>query len=274
VNEHVAQGLVQLPKQPDVEALPFYQALEPQAQAGVRVILQRGCGGCHTIPGIVGANGVVGPNLQGVASRPKIAGGAVANNGPEDLKKWVMDPPSLKPTTAMPKLGLSDEEATNVAAYLSSSAVSGGAGGAPPPGGASPGNQGGGAAPAGAAGQPPVAAASVNAAEPLVSINASIGRELFTQNCIACHGDNGLRQANCPLGSPTWLANMSDEGLFTRIANGKPPAGMPTWSKRKGGSLSDSQIEAIMQYLPVLAAGNGSVVMAARPVSQGDPSNP
>src|SRR5438477_10262453 len=52
VNEHVAQGLVQLPKQPDVEQLPFYQALDPQAQAGVKVILSRGCGGCHTIPNI------------------------------------------------------------------------------------------------------------------------------------------------------------------------------------------------------------------------------
>ena len=41
VNDHVAQGLVQLPKQPDVEQLPFYQALSPQEQQGVRVILQR-----------------------------------------------------------------------------------------------------------------------------------------------------------------------------------------------------------------------------------------
>jgi cytochrome c len=237
------------------------------ATKGKEVITTRGCGGCHTIPGVAGANGVVGPNLQGVATRPKIAGGAVANTGPEDLKKWIMDPPSLKPGTAMPKLGLSEEEATNVAAYLSSAAVSGGPAGAPPPGGAGPDNTGGGPPQAGAAGgqAPAAAAAPVNAAEPLVAINATVGRELFGQNCLACHGENGLRQANCPLGSPEWLANMSDEGLRTRISNGKPPAGMPTWSKRKGGPLSDSQIEAIMQYLPALASSNSGVVLAARP---------
>ena len=124
VNDHVAQGLIQLPKQPDVEQLPFYQALDPQAQQGVKVILTRGCGGCHTIPNIPGASGTIGPNLGPagdllpISQRNMIAGGAVPNNSPEDLAKWIADPPSLKPGTAMPKLGLSPEEAAAAAAYL------------------------------------------------------------------------------------------------------------------------------------------------------------
>src|SRR5207302_6642918 len=124
VNDHVAQGLGQLPKQPDVEQLPFYQALNPQEQQGVKVILQRGCGGCHTIPNIPGASGTIGPNLGPsgdllpVSQRKMIAGGAVPNNSPEDLAKWIADPPSLKPGTAMPKLGLSPDEAAAAAAYL------------------------------------------------------------------------------------------------------------------------------------------------------------
>ena len=82
VNEHAAQGLVQLPKQPDVQQLAFYKALDPQAQAGVAVILQRGCGGCHTIPNIPGAAGTIGPNLGAngdippIGKRNPIAGGA------------------------------------------------------------------------------------------------------------------------------------------------------------------------------------------------------
>src|SRR5437899_3366701 len=48
--------------------------------AGAALIQQKGCGGCHTIPGIAGANGNIGPNLAGVASRTNIAGGAVPNN--------------------------------------------------------------------------------------------------------------------------------------------------------------------------------------------------
>ena len=85
---------------------------------GMALIQQKGCGGCHTIPGIPGANGTVGPNLGGVASRPRIAGGAVPNNGPDDLKRWIMNPPGLKPGTIMPNLGLTDEQATHIVAYL------------------------------------------------------------------------------------------------------------------------------------------------------------
>lgn len=121
VNEHVAAGLVQLPKQPEVEQLPFYQALDPTSQQGVRVILQRGCGGCHVIPNIPGAAGNIGPNLGGptpVSQRKQIAGGAVPNNSIDDLTKWIQNPPAVKPGTAMPNLGLSPDEARAAATYL------------------------------------------------------------------------------------------------------------------------------------------------------------
>ena len=127
VNEHVAQGLATLPKQPEVTALPFYQQLNPQQQQGVQVILQRGCGSCHTIPNIPGASGTIGPNLgphddvPPLSQRPMIAtypNGVVPNASVDDLAKWIEDPPSLKPGTAMPKLGLSADEAAAAAAYL------------------------------------------------------------------------------------------------------------------------------------------------------------
>ncbi len=117
VKEHVAEGLAQMPQQPKVEDLPFYQALNDQQKQGVRALLQRGCGSCHTIPNLPGASGTIGPNLQGVGSRNPIAGG-VPNNSPDDLAKWVLNPPALKPGTAMPPLGLSQEEANAVAAFL------------------------------------------------------------------------------------------------------------------------------------------------------------
>jgi cytochrome c1 len=70
------------------------------------------------VPGVAGANGAVGPNLAGVAGRKTIAGGAVPNTGPDDLKKWILDPPAVKPGTIMPKLGLTDDEATRIVAFL------------------------------------------------------------------------------------------------------------------------------------------------------------
>jgi cytochrome c1 len=94
--------------------------LEPGSPAaeGAQIIATKPCVGCHTIPGIPGANGQVGPNLAGVASRTKIAGGAVTVNSPDDLKKWILNPPALKPGTAMPNVGLTDDEATKVVAFL------------------------------------------------------------------------------------------------------------------------------------------------------------
>jgi cytochrome c len=95
-------------------------ALEPGTPAadGAQIIATKPCVGCHTIPGIPGATGQVGPNLAGVASRSKIAGGAVNNTGPDDLKKWIMNPPALKPGTLMPNVGLTDDEATKIVAFL------------------------------------------------------------------------------------------------------------------------------------------------------------
>jgi cytochrome c1 len=98
-------------------AAPVVDPGSPAAD-GQMLIAGKPCVGCHTIPGIPGATGTVGPNLAGVASRTKIAGGAVNNNGPDDLKKWILNPPAEKPGTLMPNLGLTDDEATKIVAYL------------------------------------------------------------------------------------------------------------------------------------------------------------
>jgi len=104
---------------PPVEAAAG-PALAPGTPAfeGAQVLATKTCGGCHVIPGIAGATGAVGPNLGGVASRAKIAGGAVDNHGADDLKAWILNPQAKKPGTAMPNLGLTDDEATKIAAFL------------------------------------------------------------------------------------------------------------------------------------------------------------
>jgi cytochrome c1 len=95
-------------------------ALAPGSPAfeGAQIVGTKTCPGCHVIPGVAGATGTVGPNLAGVASRAKIAGGAVDNRGPDDLKAWILNPPAKKPGTLMPNLGLTDDEATKIAAFL------------------------------------------------------------------------------------------------------------------------------------------------------------
>lgn len=74
------------------------------------------CVVCHEIPGVRGADGTVGPPLTRFAKRSFIAG-AVPNE-PGNLVRWIMAPSSIEPGTAMPDLGVSREDARDIAAYL------------------------------------------------------------------------------------------------------------------------------------------------------------
>ncbi len=86
------------------------------AERGAQVIERYDCGSCHTIPGIPGAGGMVGPPLLWFARRTFIAG--ELPNTPPNLIRWVRNPPSVEPGTAMPVLGLDEQQARDVAAYL------------------------------------------------------------------------------------------------------------------------------------------------------------
>ncbi len=85
-------------------------------ETGRRIIAAIECGACHRIPGLFGADGIVGPPLEEFGRRQFIAG--IAPNEPAILVKWVRDAPSIAPETGMPELPLSEEEARHVAAYL------------------------------------------------------------------------------------------------------------------------------------------------------------
>lgn len=83
---------------------------------GRGVIRKYGCGGCHQIPGIAQARGMVGPPLAGVGERVYLAGRL--ENNPSNMMRWIQSPKSVDPQTAMPDLGLSGAEARDTAAYL------------------------------------------------------------------------------------------------------------------------------------------------------------
>jgi cytochrome c len=83
---------------------------------GQRLMRHYGCAGCHEIPGVRGADGRVGPSLDHVAGRLYIAG--VLPNSAANMLRWIEDPPSQAPGTAMPRTGASGQQARDIAAYL------------------------------------------------------------------------------------------------------------------------------------------------------------
>ena len=83
---------------------------------GPAIMRKYGCQSCHTIPGVVGAVGLVGPPLTGIASRSYIAG--VLPNAPENMLRWIRDPKAVDPLTAMPNTGVTPSDARHIAAYL------------------------------------------------------------------------------------------------------------------------------------------------------------
>lgn len=89
----------------------------PGRPARGRVALtQYACHACHMIPGVTGSKVWVGPPLKGIASRALIAGRLP--NSSANLARWVREPSHVEPRTAMPVLGVSEQDALDIAAYL------------------------------------------------------------------------------------------------------------------------------------------------------------
>jgi len=85
-------------------------------QAGREKIRTYGCNTCHTVPGVPGAHGRVGPPLTGIGERMYVAG--VLTNTPENMVKWIVDPTGVDSATAMPNTGVTERDARDIAAYL------------------------------------------------------------------------------------------------------------------------------------------------------------
>ncbi|ANI79487.1 c-type cytochrome [Sphingobium sp. EP60837] len=85
-------------------------------ERGERAIIARQCNACHEIPGMAGARGAAAPSLGGFAARKTVAG--VLRNDPVALVRWVRFPQSVVPGNAMPNMGIGDQEARDIAAYL------------------------------------------------------------------------------------------------------------------------------------------------------------
>jgi putative membrane protein len=88
------------------------------AAHGAALIDTYGCGSCHSVPGVPNADGLVGPPLDRFGSRVYIAG--LLYNTPDNLMAWIRDPQRFVPGVVMPDMGVTEQDARDIAAYLES----------------------------------------------------------------------------------------------------------------------------------------------------------
>ena len=98
---------------------------------GLQVYLNKQCTQCHTVDfadndqgiqdNIVAEDAFQGPNLTHFGSRSTFAGAILPEDGESDeqgLKRWLADPPAIKPGSFMPDLALTEEEIDALIAWL------------------------------------------------------------------------------------------------------------------------------------------------------------
>jgi nitric oxide reductase subunit C len=93
------------PPEPDLRPEVVLAAASPAVAAPRPAYFDSVCIACHSIRG---QGGGVGPALDGVAGRITAV----------ELDRWLADPAAVKPGTAMPNLGLSDEVRAELVAWL------------------------------------------------------------------------------------------------------------------------------------------------------------
>jgi cytochrome c2 len=83
---------------------------------GEAMFIQYGCGGCHSAKHVRKATGMVGPPMDGVALRVILAGRL--ENTPGNMQRWIRDPQTVSPGTAMPDLNVGEQDARDITAFL------------------------------------------------------------------------------------------------------------------------------------------------------------
>ena len=71
--------------------------------------------------------------------------------------------------------------------------------------------------------------------------------QLYSQNCAGCHGADGRFGSARPLNDPLYLAVAGADVLREVTAKGVTGTAMPAFAEQSGGSLTDRQIDALVE---------------------------
>ncbi len=75
------------------------------------------------------------------------------------------------------------------------------------------------------------------------------GQQLFTDNCVTCHGKNGEGDTGPALNSKKFLQTADDGVIFSVISSGVPGTAMPSWSQTYGGPFTNEQINDLVGFV-------------------------
>lgn len=89
---------------------------QPAERAGQGVFMTNACISCHAIRGTQ-AEGVFGPDLTHFGGRLTIGAGVLENTD-ENLRRWLDSTQHVKPGSLMPEVQLTDDQVTQLVAYL------------------------------------------------------------------------------------------------------------------------------------------------------------
>jgi cytochrome c oxidase subunit 2 len=95
---------------------PAAKPASDSAERGLALFQRTSCWSCHAINGTA-ADARVGPDLTHFASRRQLGAG-IADNTPENLRRWLTNPQRVKPGVKMPDFKFSDEQVTQLVDYF------------------------------------------------------------------------------------------------------------------------------------------------------------
>lgn len=85
-------------------------------ERGRDLMRTNGCVACHSVSGVPSVANGYGPDLDGFGGQRLIAGSL--DNTPENLVAFLMNPGEVVEGTNMPNVGLTEEEARDIASWL------------------------------------------------------------------------------------------------------------------------------------------------------------
>ena len=75
-------------------------------------------------------------------------------------------------------------------------------------------------------------------------IAVTVGSEIYAENCVKCHGEQGEGIDGPPLNDKTFLNNTSNKTIFSLVGSGVPSSEMPAW----GQVIGDKGVDVSMEY--------------------------